>query len=291
MKKNILKLSALALTVAFFSCSKDEEPQQITPVPLPTVTDAELAADIQTDLEINLSTEISYLLQQKKDQPVPDKIEETANKIMESINGCDTDGVLSQKDYEGSKYIAYTFDYGTTGCVQENGNTVMGKIELLTANTEFKNLIFIFTDYTVNGKKLNGSITSNKEDHGTNQAKITTTQDLTVHIPVLGEFKRKTDGIVRTYLLGYDTPNDPNDDVFETTGGWVTTFPKGTLNTVSITKKLKTKIECPLKHIEGTIDFTRNENKASIDFGNGLVCAQTWKISRNGKEFDVTVNN
>lgn len=287
MKKNILKLSALALTVAFFSCSKDEPVVDNTPpIIIPVVSNDQMETDIQTDLEIDGTSEIALSLHQKFKANFTQK---NKNNVSETCQvSIKTDGVTT---FQEKNYNVYFYDYGT-GCTQPNGAEFKGIIKIYADLKDLDNVVFIYDNFEVNGKISNGYIKISNSTINTNQAKIIIEQDFTIKFPNLGTFKRVTDtNITRTYLTGYDTPDDMTDDVFNIDGSWTTTFPDAdaTKNEVKITKSILFKNECPNKYTSGTINFTRNLNPATIDFGNELLCNSPWTIKRaDGKEFEVT---
>lgn len=291
MKKQLAKLSALAVAVTLFSCSKDDPAPIITPVVIPTITDAEMAADIQADLELDQAAEAGLVIQQNLEY----KAHQLANGSP-TTNGrlvseaCQVSGELEkdQVEFNGKLYFSRIYDFGTTGCTQPSGVTVKGVIKILALTAKFNDVVVLFQDYDMNGRIVNGSIHLVKNE-GINNPNITNTQNLTVKLPVLGTFKREGT-ITRIYTKGYDTPDNYTDDFFKTTGTWTTTFPNMTTNKATITKAILTSTECTRKHIEGTINFVRNLNTGTIDFGDGQGCSQTWKITRNGKSFEVNVN-
>ncbi len=292
MKRSYLKIAALALLVTFSNCSKDEaEPVNVTPPVevIPEITDTQLATDLNSDLEIDLASELGFSIQQKVETAtIKAKSSSALKALAVEISACNITREIEKDlvDFEGKKYFSYVYDFGTTGCTQPNGNTVKGIIKVLSLTSNFKDIVVLFQNYNTNERIVNGSVALTKSDSNTVPS-IKTTQNLTVTLPKLGEFKR-TGTITRTYIKGYDTPDVLNDDFFKTSGDWTTTFPNNTKNTVKITKDLLTSTECK-KHIQGTLSFVRNLNVGTIDFGDGIGCTQTVKITRNGKEFVVEV--
>lgn len=278
-----VKLAVLAMFVSFTNCSKDDSPAPAEVIVIPEISDAEIGTDIQTDLEIDATLEVINSLQQKRENPTGQ-----ANRLLESP-ACNVTPTLSDELRGNDSYIGYTYNFGE-GCTQSNGVVLKGKIILLATSTkDFKNIIFEFKDFSSNERIVNGTVGFKKEDFETNQAKITTVQDVTVKLPNKGEFKRKGT-LTRSYLKGYDTPENINDDVFEAKGSWVTTFPDNTENVARITKDLRVTASCSKIHVGGIINFTRNKNNAEINFGDGLNCGQIWKITRNGKIIEIPVN-
>lgn len=288
MKKQLVKLSAIALTVTLFSCSKDDPAPVVIPEVIPTVTDAEMSADIQKDIELDETAELGFAIQQQLENKAAAN---TSNRSLTLFaDACNVQGEFEtqQVTFEGKSYFSYKYDFGTAGCTQPSGATVKGVVKILTTSAKFNDIVVKFEDYSTNNRVVNGSIHLVKNE-GISNPNITNTQDLTVKLPILGTFKREGT-ITRIYTKGYDTPENYTDDFFKTGGSWTTTFPDDTTNQASITKTVLTSTECNRKHIEGTIAFIRNKNAGTIDFGDGQGCSQTWKITRNGKTFEVNVN-
>lgn len=282
MKTKYFKIASLALVVFFVNCSKDDNPAPSTPIPV--VTDAEMETDMKTDLAIDEAYEPIYASFQSSIAGKGTSISDISLKLSGT---CAVEPVTKANDtYNSLVYISLTYDYGTAGCTLSNGATVKGMVTLYYRAD--KPIVFKFTNYEYNGKMINGTVAFSKTASGTNQAKITNTQSLTVNFPVLGEFKR-VGSITRTYVKGYDTKDDYTDDIFNTTGGWTTTFPDKTTNVVTITKELVTDLSCSIKkHKSGTIQFTRKSNVATIDFGDGLGCNVKWTITRNGQSKEIS---
>ena len=282
MKRNYLKIAALALLVTFSNCSKDEaEPVNVTPIAV--VSDADMEKDILTDLGLDESYESIYTTFQNS---LAGKGVDVSQISLKMTGTCDITPTTNGTDtYENTTYLSITYDYGTTGCTNEKGATIKGIIKLFYKPN--MPIIFQFTDYEYNGKKLNGKISFLKEVVGTNQAKITNTQNLTANIPTLGDFNR-TGTVVRTYTQGYETKDKYMDDIFEVTGSWTTTFPDKTTNVVTITEKLVSEIACPgKKRKQGKATVNRKGNTAIVDFGNGS-CSAKWMVTRpNQTPFEI----
>jgi hypothetical protein len=282
MKRSYLKIAALALLVTFSNCSKDEaEPVNTTPVEvIPAMTDDEIQSDILSDLALDEASDVVYGLLQKGAAG-----KSTANAV---TNGCTPTKTQGFEKVGDITYASISYDYGTDGCLQPNGKTVKGKIKLLSSDFDFTKVIVSFTNYYSDDVVINGSITLEKLAVGTYQSVVKNTQDVTVTLPKIGDFKR-VGTITRSFIKGFDKPDDASDDVFETTGNWTTTFPDKSTNVVTITTPILTKIECPKKRIKGIVEFNRKGNKASLNLGDGQTCAQDWKITRAGKQpFTVT---
>ncbi len=275
MKKHLLNISLLAIAISITSCSKDE-PVATPVVPIPTITDADLEADIKNDLALNESTDAAFSVFQNsfagRGTEVTPTVQQNGNCTVEPVtNANDT--------YNNETYISATYNYGTAGCTNEKGATIKGMLKFYYKKDH--PVIFQFTNYSVNNIVTNGTVEILKTN-----SSIKNTQNVTLTVPAIGEFKREGT-ITRLYTQGYDTKNDYTDDIFETTGSWKTTFPNKTTNVVTITKKLVTEMACTIKkHKSGTISFVRNLNTGSVDFGNDS-CSAKWTITRNGKTFEI----
>jgi hypothetical protein len=78
------------------------------------------------------------------------------------------------------------------------------------------------------------------------------------------------------------------DNIFSITGSWTTTFATGT-RTSTIMQPLRIRMNCP--HIvRGIIEVVRNNNTATIDFGDGT-CDNLATVTINGVTTIITLGN
>jgi len=265
-------LSALFLSAAIFSCSKEDknpvsgdEGQTVALAAVKVNTDA-LYDDVSMEvLQVNTDAGLSA-------QPT-------------SVNACATITVSSTDPAIWPKTV--TIDYGTAGCTGVNGFVRKGKI-IYTLSKKLINtgavLNVTFDNYNVNGYKLEGTytITNNGSANGLN-----------VSVQLVG-------GVV-TYPAG-------NSYTKETNTTWVQTAGQGTLtalddeydvsgngtvsssgNKLTATSKgnLHRTVVCP-NTVSGILDLTYNNIAGTLDFGSGT-CDKSALLTVAGKQYTVTL--
>jgi hypothetical protein len=98
---------------------------------------------------------------------------------------------------------------------------------------------------------------------------------------------------VREIVEGFSTPI-LGDNVYQVTGSWTTSFPNTTIQTSTITTPLKVKLSCILVNkpliVQGVITFVRNNNTATLDYGNGD-CDNLAVFTINGNSYNIIIGN
>lgn len=263
MKTNILTILALFSLLVFNSCNNDPE-----------------------DNNQNSLTKSEILNERKIDQSIDD--------VNEIVNGEFDFGFSARGNnpwlpacatvtslQEGNTWIR-TIDFGAEGCQLNNGNILKGKIIMMFTfdNESFSRLISItYENFTHNGRTINGTSTSSRTKSNANgnpESKLEV--DLTTTLENGDIYSRK--GFkMREWTEGSET-NTKEDDVFLFTGNWTTVTPSKTIST-NITKALKRIGTCKY-FVEGIIEYTKGENTAVLDFGNGE-CDNKATLSINGE--------
>ena len=255
MKTKILSL-LLVMTLFFVGCSEDSDNQQTS-----RITSEDIANESKIDASINDVDEIiegQYLIQSGF-------ISKTNSDASYYLPSCATiTSVLN-----GTTWTS-TIDFGTEGCELPNGNVLKGKIIFSFSNdfqAQTKIISFTFENFYHNSIQLNGSRTltwTRANASGHPESSLNTNLTLTLGN---GDTYTRTGVRVTEWTEGYDTPNVRSDDVRMVTGNWTTTSPNGTMS-ATITGALKKPGNCHY-YVEGIITFTKNDNEATLDFGNG----------------------
>lgn len=184
-----------------------------------------------------------------------------------------------------------TFDYGT-GCVGRDGKTRRGKMITTYSAPMIKpgaTAVTRFDGFFVNDIKV----------QGTHSTKNNSTSSLLI-------FTRKVENGKLTFpdggicawnanhtnkqIAGLGTPGFPMDDEFEITGGAKGVFEKGTNRmewSREIAEALHKTFKC--RWIDrGVVRITRNDKKATINYGNGT-CDNKAVIIINGESKEITL--
>lgn len=234
------------------------------------------------------------------------KIDASMNDVDEIIEGqyLIQSGFISRTNADASFYLpscatitsvlngttwTSTIDFGTEGCTLSNGNIVKGKIIISFSNdfqAQTKVISFTFNNFYHNNIQLNGNRTltwTRANANGHPEWSLNTNLTLTLGN---GDTYTRTGVRVTEWTEGYDTPNVRNDDVRMVTGNWTTTSPNGTMS-ATITTALKKPGNCHY-YVQGIISFTKNNNQATLDFGNGE-CDNQATLTINGEVRIITL--
>ena len=196
--------------------------------------------------------------------------------------------------------VTKTADFGTTGCVLNNGNIVSGKIitSFVFQPTAISHTItYTLDNFKHNGINFNGTKTITRSlttATATNPAHPIAVMllDMTVTMPN-GTVYNRVGTRTREFVEGFSTPQIA-DNIFRITGNWTTTPANGTAHTATITTPLMAKMSCiavnkPLL-VSGVITFVKNGTTATLNYGNG-VCDNTAVFTINGNSFTLVIGN
>jgi hypothetical protein len=267
---------AVLLSLAVFSCSKDEKS------PEPTATDNASIVELTSQKVItdaffdDVSAEV---LLANTDNGLTAQAQ-TQQEVCATITISPKDPAVWPK--------TVTLDYGTAGCTGLNGNLRKGKviytIDKKLLNTGAK-ISVSFDNYTVNGYKLEGvlTITNNGSLNGLNVTATLTNGKVTY--PDGKWFTRtsttnwvQTAGLLSLSLL---------DDEYNLTGSGAITSSDGNVLTAASKTNLLRKASC-LNIVSGQLDLTFNNVTGVLDFGNGD-CDKKAVITIAGKQYEVTM--
>lgn len=195
--------------------------------------------------------------------------------------------------------ITKTIDFGTTGCTLFNGNIVKGKIIISfvydpnatshTINYQFEN--FYHNNIKFDGNKSFTRVLSAATTASPSHPIVTMNMNLTAMLPD-GRVFTRIGTRVREIIEGYNTAI-MSDNVYKITGSWTTTFPNQNIQNSVITSPLIIKFSCAPQYSvlsKGIITFTRNNNTATLDYGDGT-CDNLAIFTINGNTFTIVLNN
>lgn len=195
--------------------------------------------------------------------------------------------------------ITKTIDFGTAGCPLPNGNVLKGKIIIsfvYNPNATTQTINYELVDFYHNAIQFNGNKTFTRIMTATtatsvNHPIVTMNMEITATFPD-GRVFTRVGTRVREIIEGYGNPN-LSDNVYQVTGNWTTTYPNTSVQVSTITTPLIIKFSCyPQFSVvsKGIITFTRNNNNATLDYGDGT-CDNQAIFTINGVAFTIVLNN
>lgn len=276
MKARLLVLATILSASTFYSCSKDDSPDNATPPD--DLTAQELtAARIQSDLVFDdVSSEVLQVT-----------VNGATGAASTTSSACATVTISPQDLTTWPKTI--TIDYGSTGCTGINGWVRKGKISytLNKLPREAGAVVNVsFENYYVNGYKLEGSysITNN----GSSDANLNITTRLVngkITYPD-GKWYSRTSTINWQQVAGSTTAL-VLDDEFNVTGEAVI---KSSANNELITSSktpLLRKVTCG-NFVSGQLNVAYNGIAGVLDFGGGA-CDKNATLSLGTRNYEVTL--
>jgi hypothetical protein len=276
MKARLLVMATILSASMFYSCSKDDSPDNTTPPD--DLTAQELtAARIQSDLVFDdVSSEVLQVT-----------LNGTTGAASTTSAACATVTISPQDLTTWPKTI--TIDYGSTGCTGINGWVRKGKISytLTKLPRETGAVVNVsFDNYFVNGYKLEGSysITNN----GSTDANLNITTRLVngkITYPD-GKWYTRTSTINWQQVAGSATAS-VLDDEFNVTGEAVI---KSSANNELITSSktpLLRKVTCG-NFVSGQLNVAYNGIAGVLDFGGGT-CDKKATLSLGTRNYEVTL--
>lgn len=264
MKKSILLLSALLFGILLFdSCKKSDD---------------------ANDIEVATSEDVATA------EDFSEEIDFAADVAIEERGGPSACPVVTLAQPWGTWPNTITIDYGTVGCDGPNGNhTLKGKIiinqsaDMFTAGAvrtkTFEN--FFVDDVQVEGTK---SWTNNGQDAGGLWSYTKTATNMKLSYPD-GASSTWNHTHTSTLIEGGNTLTHW-DNVWSTTGSTSGFNRNGVAVSSTITEPLIKKAVCRWVS-EGVIEFTRDGNVSTLDFGDGT-CDRFAKLTTaNGNTFTI----
>ena len=269
-------LATILSASAFYSCTKDDSPEDTTPPD--DLTAQELtAARIQSDLVFDdVSSEVLQV-----------SVNGTTGAATTTSSACATVTISPQDLTTWPKTV--TIDYGSTGCTGINGWVRKGKISytLNKLPRETGAVVTVsFDNYYVNGYKLEGSysITNN----GSSDANLNITTRLVngkITYPD-GKWYSRSSTINWQQVAGANTATIL-DDEFNVTGEAVI---KSSANNELITSSktpLLRKVTCG-NFVSGQLNVAYNGIAGLLDFGSGA-CDKNATLSLGSRSYEVTL--
>lgn len=276
MKARLLVMATILSASMFYSCSKDDSPDNATP-PEDLTAQELTAARIQSDLVFDdVSSEVLQVT-----------LNGTTGAASTTSAACATVTISPQDLTTWPKTI--TIDYGSTGCVGINGWVRKGKISytLTKLPRETGAVVNVsFDNYFVNGYKLEGSysITNNRST----DANLNITTRLVngkITYPD-GKWYTRTSTINWQQVAGSATAS-VLDDEFNVTGEAVI---KSSANNELITSSktpLLRKVTCG-NFVSGQLNVAYNGIAGVLDFGGGT-CDKKATLSLGTRNYEVTL--
>jgi hypothetical protein len=276
MKARLLVMATILSASMFYSCSKDDSPDNATP-PEDLTAQELTAARIQSDLVFDdVSSEVLQVT-----------LNGTTGAASTTSAACATVTISPQDLTTWPKTI--TIDYGSTGCTGINGWVRKGKISytLTKLPRETGAVVNVsFDNYFVNGYKLEGSysITNNRST----DANLNITTRLVngkITYPD-GKWYTRTSTINWQQVAGSATAS-VLDDEFNVTGEAVI---KSSANNELITSSktpLLRKVTCG-NFVSGQLNVAYNGIAGVLDFGGGT-CDKKATLSLGTRNYEVTL--
>ncbi len=291
--KNKVILFAASLLIFASSCNKDDAKEENT------LTQDEIATSAKID---NVADDISKIVEEQfgSDFGIQNRGSATSSNFLPDCATVTRVPAIGETLSVG-QIITKTIDFGTTGCLFPlTGAVLKGKIIITIPYQPTSNVhtaTYTFVDFYHNNRKVIGTKTFVRTftpATPTTSPKliVVMNMDLTITLPD-GRVITRTGSRTRELVEGLNTPLIFSDNVYKITGEWFTTFPNASVKTSTITTPLLLKIACaPQNSIfaKGIITFTRNNNTATLDYGDGA-CDNVAVFTKNGVATTITLGN
>jgi hypothetical protein len=265
MKKSILLILTLFAGVIAFNACKDSDDS--------TANDA----DINTAEALATNEDFS------------EEIDITADIAIEERGGGGTCPTVTLAQPWGTWPNTITIDYGTDGCAGPNGDHILkGKIIITQTGDRFTagaERIKTFENFYVDDVKVEG--TKSWKNNGTDAGgdwSFTKTATMNLTYPD-GTFTTWNHTHTSALVEGGDTPTHW-DNVWSTTGNSSGVNRDGVAFSSTIVEPLIKKVTCRWIS-EGVIQFTRDGNTSTLDFGDGTCDRFATLTTANGNTFTI----
>ncbi len=271
MKKKILLFGMILSILAFTSCSKDSDPATTET----SVTSNDVAANQNMDDAID---DVSLIADNQYEVSEGSTTGRIAGEYQSILPGCTA--ISDVGSTSSIRVFTITFGTATSPCVFR-GHSLKGKIILTrTLGTTFPKIMTItFTDFSINGNKLEGTSTWKREmlsDGVILHPKTTFTMTNMKLTTADGVYTRNGDR-TREMTAGFSTRLNLEDDVYSTYGTFTTTHPNGSAFTslIEAATPLVHKTVCSLLQnpapypVSGTLKLSKNSHYATINYGTG----------------------
>ena len=284
MKKRILPaMLVLAAGFAFFGTSCTSDNNVATDASLTTTATDEAQAASLSDAVIN--TADIYV------NTLADNGYSTPSAVKGQVDITGVTITLDKKDSITFPKII-TIDFGTTGYIDNRGDTLKGKVIITVSDKIWKpgaTKTIKLVDFYVNGNNIKGSksIVNNGLNAAKNPSYTTTVSDTIIRVDKSTIIRNATR--TRERIDNAGTPRIFWDDKFSITGSSSGVNAKGVAYTVAITSPLIIYNNYPY-FVQGTVTTTTETRTAILDFGDGTKDRKA-TLTINGVTKDITLKN
>nr|WP_299000296.1 hypothetical protein [uncultured Allomuricauda sp.] len=278
---NFMKIAPFALALSLFvlaSCTNETEEPIVEASSDELITVAELQASDETEM---ISEEVSTIAE---DVYAADEISLTAKSDYTSdyLPDCVTiTTVVTDTTREK------TIDFGE-GCELPNGNILSGIINLSYAKdmeAASKSIVLTLESFTFNGVAVEGSadiLRVRSNDNGNPQGTVNATFEATWPN---GDSASFTGTRTREWIEGFGS-GFWGDNVFLITGKRTYIGRLGNVYMKEVISPLRRELSCRFI-VSGVLEISRNDNTASLDFGDGSCDAKGVLTQPDGTETEV----
>lgn len=283
--KNLLLTLLVLVSIAFFSCNKEE-----TSI-LSSEDEAILSNDAAAEAVIEVSDyEVELFSGSNESIDMSGGNLKSANEWPFAIRyRFGLPPVITVDPADGTFPITITLNYGE-GVELVSGNTISGKIIIVLSappRTNGATRTVTFDNFYVDSVNIAGSRTwtfTAKETGGGIVNVIGSTVITFADGTTINRELEKT----REFISGYDTPFLFSDDRFQITGFTNSVSSEGYTFSAVIQEPLIRTGECRFI-VEGTVVFSNNDEQIAIlDYGDGS-CDDIASITKNGEERQITL--
>lgn len=265
----------LALSLAVFSCSKDDSSSD-------NMTEAKANAKIDA-----ITDDVSDLVE-KEYYEAANPAGRTTQPQELALPDCVQVTVTGDTS-------SWTRTLVFNDCTMPNGNVLDGTL-IISGSTNFdaptQTISYSFVNFHHNNILVEGNRTMIRTLEST--ATLATVHpvatigfDMTLTFPN-GNSYHRVGNRVREMIEGFATPFFWLDNVFSITGSWTTSFPSGT-RTSEITTPLIAEATCA-HLVSGVITVTGPNNTATLDYGDGN-CDNQATLTVNGNSVTIILGN
>ena len=267
-------LSAVFIMVAFFSCQKNEQLENVL-----TPSNLNLVVDDATTTEFINQMMILVDYYSGIDEAI----------IMKSATidgGCAT---ITRVTKQGSAFpVTITIDFGTS-CVDKDGKTKSGKVTITKSAswiTPGATRTVTFDNHFVDGVKMEGSQSSKNDGVINGKQTFTWSGNITLTKADKTSVTR-SETRTRAFIAGFSTPAVTTDDVIEITGSSKVTKSDNTTYSRSIIVPLVRKGDCGFI-TAGKVEIKNAKETFTIDYGTGA-CDNKATVTRGTTTKEITL--
>lgn len=186
-----------------------------------------------------------------------------------------------------------TVDFGTTNCLCNDSKNRRGKI-IITYTGRYRDpgtvITTTFDNYFVDDNEVKGTRTvTNSGLNSQGQPTFTISVNGSVILSGGRGTITHTASRTRTWIAGFNTPRNLQDDVYLIDGSTTTVGPKGDEFTCTIRTSLRVEFSCH-NIVSGIIDYVRKGSRngsASINYGTGACDRVATVTLPNGRDFNI----